>query len=81
MRLVNLPLASSRPPGSTTIGVTVDQRDNLRDGVIYLALGTLAVGLAAGYVMGQRKRSDGLKRAQNPQRRRALPSPKLGAKR
>ena len=44
-----------RPAGSTTIGLSLDERSSLRDGVLMLALGFLGVGLAGGYVLGLRR--------------------------
>jgi hypothetical protein len=52
--VLNLPPASLRPRGSTTIGVTMDERSDLRDGVLLIALGSLLIGLAGGYVVGRR---------------------------
>lgn len=52
---VILPHASTRPAGSTTLGMSLDERSGLRDGVLMLALGCLGVGLAGGYVLGLRR--------------------------
>lgn len=61
-----LPHASMRPAGSTTIGMSLDERNELRDGVLLLAIGFLGVGLAGGYMLGLRRAAA----KRNPARRR-----------
>ncbi len=53
---MNLPPARMRPPGSTTIGTTFDERSALRDGMLLLAAGCLLGGLVGGYWLGRRPR-------------------------
>lgn len=62
---IALPHASMRPAGSTTIGVSLDERDELREGVLLIALGALGVGLASGYLLALRRAS----KRPNPRRR------------
>lgn len=57
-----LPVAATRPRGSTTIGMSMDERNDVRDGVLLIALSTLVVGFVGGYVVGRRRA-----RARNPE--------------
>lgn len=54
MRVVNLPPARMRPPGSTTIGTTFDERTSMRDGMLLIAASCLLGGLAGGFILGRR---------------------------
>lgn len=66
---LKIPSASSRPPSSVTIVTNPDERVDLREGVLLIAVGSLLGGLAVGYFVGRKKRRDA-----NPKRiPRALP--------
>lgn len=60
--IVMLPNAATRPRGSTTIGMSTDERDDVRDGVLLIALSTLVAGFVGGYIVGRRRT-----RARNPE--------------
>lgn len=56
-RALNLPPASSRPPGSITLGTSADERDEIRDGIVLIGVGTLFLGFLSGYLLGRRRRA------------------------
>lgn len=65
MSEMNLPPADSMPPGSTVLGTTADERSQIRAGLAWIVVGTLAAGIAGGFLLGAR-RCDGHRRANNP---------------
>ena len=68
-KILKIPPAATRPRGSVTIVANPDERVDLRDGVLLIAMGSLVGGLAVGYFVGRKKRRDA-----NPKRiPRALP--------
>lgn len=62
-RALNLPPASSRPPGSITIGTSTDERNDIRDGVVLIGVAALGIGLLSGYLIGRRRRAHNEQRA------------------
>jgi hypothetical protein len=52
---MNLPPADTMPPGSTVIGTSTDERSQIRTGLAWIVAGTLAAGLAGGFLWGRRR--------------------------
>lgn len=52
---VTLPPALRNPPGAVVVGMTPDQRNTLRNGLITLAVGFTLAGLGVGYLVGKDK--------------------------
>jgi hypothetical protein len=53
------------PPGSTVLGTTADERAQIRTGLAWIVVGTLAAGIAGGFLIGARRcKNPG--RANNP---------------
>jgi len=52
---MNLRPAIHNPNGAVVVGLTPDQRDDLRNGLLLLAAGLTVAGLGVGYLYGRNK--------------------------
>jgi len=62
---MTLPDARTRNPGAVVVGLTTDQRNELRNGLLWIAAGLTVAGLGVGYVIGKKK-GQGEPRRSNP---------------